>query len=139
MVISTKVFGNRMSAAFGKGCASDIASFQVRNRFPKSYAPHAVSCGCRMTACIMGGQLAVVQFGTRSMSSTAVESGNMLDIKTMCPLTEGTLDAPRLLPAGLLCRTMAEASARREAFLAGAEVCETKREVRLQFLPTRPP
>ena len=86
-----------------------------------------------------GGQLAVVQFGTRSMSSTAVESGNMLDIKTMCPLTEGTLDAPRLLPAGLLCRTMAEASARREAFLAGAEVCETKREVRLQFLPTRPP
>ena len=74
----------------------------------------------------------MVQFGTRSMSSTAVESGNMLDIKTMCPLTEGTLDAPRLLPAGLLCRTMAEASARREAFLAGAEVCETKREVRLQ-------
>ena len=111
MVISTKVFGNRMSAAFGKGCASDIAAFQ----------------------------LAVVQFGTRSMSSTAVESGNMLDIKTMCPLTEGTLDAPRLLPAGLLCRTMAEASARREAFLAGAEVCETKREVCLQFLPTRPP
>ena len=74
----------------------------------------------------------MVQFGTRSMSSTAVESGNMLDIKTMCPLTEGTLDAPRLLPAGLLCRTMAEASARREAFLAGAEVCETKREVCLQ-------
>ena len=74
-------------------------------------------------------QLAVVQFGTRSMSSTAVESGNMLDIKTMCPLTEGTLNSPRLLPAGLLCRTMAEASARREAFLAGAEVCETKREV----------
>jgi hypothetical protein len=86
------VFGNKMTATFGKG--ADIGAFQ----------------------------LAIVQFGTRSMSSTAVESGNMLDIKGMHALPEYSIDTPRLLPIGLLCKTMADATARREGFLAGSEV-----------------
>ena len=81
-----------MTATFGKG--ADIGAFQ----------------------------LAIVQFGTRSMSSTAVESGNMLDIKGMHALPEYTIDTPRMIPSGLLFRTMAETTARREAFLAGSEV-----------------
>ena len=73
-------------------------------------------------------QLAIVQFGTRSMSSTAVESGNMLDIKTMHSLSECTIDAPRIIPLGLLSKTVSDTTSRREGFLSGAEVSEERRE-----------
>ena len=94
MVISTKVFGNKMATVFSG--RADLAPFQ----------------------------LALVQFGTRSMSSTAVESGNMLDIKNLAPLPSYILSSPRLLPAGLLAPTVAAAGTRREAFLAGEAVPE---------------
>jgi hypothetical protein len=82
MVISTKVFGNKMATVFGG--RADLAPFQ----------------------------LALVQFGTRSMSSTAVESGNMLDIKNLAPLPSYILSSPRLLPAGLLVSTAYPTTAR---------------------------
>ena len=98
-----------MTATFGKG--ADIGAFQ----------------------------LAIVQFGTRSMSSTAVESGNMLDIKGMHALPEYSIDTPRLLPIGLLCKTMADATARREGFLTGSEVPTAPSSLALALAPALAP
>ena len=38
----------------------------------------------------------------RSMTSNAVDAGNMLDIKSITPLPQYLLSSPRLLPLGML-------------------------------------
>ena len=102
MVISSRVFGNKLTAVFGKDGTP--------------------------TESIGAFQLALVQLGTVSMSSKSSTSGNLLQIRTFTPLAQYTPSSLRMVPLGVLQSSTQAANARREAFLAGCMVAEGLKE-----------
>lgn len=102
MVISGKIFGNKIASVFGKNNNNgDLMPFQ----------------------------LAVVQLGMKSLtSSCSIESGHMLDIKSITSLPHVSISSPRILPLSLFGSTLQSNQIKRDNFLAGQMVPEDQRE-----------
>jgi hypothetical protein len=101
MVISSKIFGNKMQNVFGKEPTTiDINAFQF----------------------------AIVQLGTTSTSSVGPEGGNLLQIRSFTPLPQYSPSSMRLIPAGIMQSSVQAATQRKEAFLAGCMVPDAQKE-----------
>ena len=93
MIISNRVFGNKLQQVFGKD-HSQVNAFQ----------------------------LAMVQLGTSSMSSAGAESGNLLQIRSFAPLPQYSPSSFRLVPLGIMSSSVQAAMQRKESFLSGCMV-----------------
>ena len=100
MVISGKIFGDKIATVFGKNNGGDLLPFQ----------------------------LATVQFTTKSLGSTAVDTGHMLDIKGITALPHISLRSLRILPPPPFFATTVQGNiVKRDNFLAGLMLPEEYR------------
>ena len=99
MIISNRVFGNKLHAVFGKD-HSQVNAFQ----------------------------LAMVQLGTSSMSASGAESGNLLQIRSYAPLPPYSASSLRLVPLGIMSSSVQAAMQRKESFMSGCMVSEDQKE-----------
>ena len=101
MVVSGKIFGNKVAAVFGRSNSGDLLPFQ----------------------------LATVQLGLKSLtSSCSIESGHMLDIKCITAMPHVSISSPRILPLSLFGSTLQSNNIKRDNFLAGLSVPEEHKE-----------
>ena len=100
MVISGKIFGDKIATVLGKNNGGDLLPFQ----------------------------LATVQFTTKSLGSTAVDTGHMLDIKGITALPHLSLSSLRILPPPPFFATTVQGNiVKRDNFLAGLMLPEEYR------------